>query len=822
MPPIVWRVTNGSLDFFRDGRFFRRGKDRCPIVGISYGPFERSLGGGAATQRDLDEIARLGFNTLRVYDLPNESFLAACEDRRLSVFISLRWESNTDFITAEDAILDRLEENVRALRNRPAVSGYFIGNEIAADLVRWMGRERVRAFLERAFRRLEAADPARLYAYANYPSTEYLQPRNGDFTAFNVYLEQREALRLYLRRLHHLADDRPLVISEYGLDSMRHGEAGQADALAWLTEDIYEGGAAGAFLFSFTDDWFNGGRQVSDWGFGLVTAERQPKLSAARVSDVLRDLGENRPPRLVEPHPLVSVIVCTYNGHRLLPACLESLERSTYGHLEVLVVDDGSRPGIDAIVARHSQMRYVRQEHAGLGAARNFGARETRGEILAFTDDDCEADPDWVSYLVRELQGQEIDACGGPNIATEAGSLMERCIQMSPGNPTHVMLDDFRAEHLPGCNLAVKREAFEAVGGFRERYRAAGDDVDFCWRLEFAHKRLGFAPNAVVLHRRRESWYRFFCQQLGYGRAEALLQWDHPQKYRGDGETCWEGTVYAPLACRVFTSPVIYFGEDGMAPFQTVYHVHQGGQPAIMGLLKSFLWLQVAVVAFVLGFGLPLGFWVAGLMLLASVGASGYVAWRSCASGRARLWQERILLTWLSWSAMAGRQVARWLGARPGRERWPRWEIRWSLWSSEGVGREAVLGKVRERLKTGVGAAGDTSSNPWPPFDVVLPATLFARPALLTATEVHDDGERLTHFSIKAFLKPGMQGVVVLLGAWVIGQLAAGHWWLAALGGVVLATLIAGIHAHTTRQLRIWREFLEEIAANAGLKPLAP
>ncbi|MGY8688934.1 MAG: glycosyltransferase, partial [Verrucomicrobiales bacterium] len=104
-----------------------------------------------------------------------------------------------------------------------------------ATLVRWMGCARVRTFLERAYETLHQSDPSRLYAYANYPSTEYLQPRNGDFAAFNIYLEERDAVRRYVRRLHHLADDRPLVISEYGLDSVRNGEPLQAEtgALAW-------------------------------------------------------------------------------------------------------------------------------------------------------------------------------------------------------------------------------------------------------------------------------------------------------------------------------------------------------------------------------------------------------------------------------------------------------------------------------------------------------------------------------------------------------------------------------------------------------------
>ena len=68
-----------------------------------------------------------------------------------------------------------------------------------------------------------------------------------------------------------------------------------------------------------------------------------------------------------------------------------------------------------------------------------------------------------------------------------------------------MLIDDRIAEHLPGCNLAVTREAFEKVGGFAPEYTAAGDDVDFCWRLQAAGFLIGFCPPAMVWHRRRIS-----------------------------------------------------------------------------------------------------------------------------------------------------------------------------------------------------------------------------------------------------------------------------------------------------------------------------
>jgi GT2 family glycosyltransferase len=807
-------VTDGQLTFSLDGRFFRRGNDRVRIHGIAYGPFEKPLTATDVIRRDLDHIGDLGFNALRVYERPSISFLDACAERGIVVFVSLKWESNTDFLRAETEILNRLSEDTLALRKSSAVAGYFLGNEVPATLVRWMGCARVRTFLERAYETLHQSDPSRLYAYANYPSTEYLQPRNGDFAAFNIYLEERDAVRRYVRRLHHLADDRPLVISEYGLDSVRNGEPLQAETVAWLTEEIFDSGAAGAFLFSYTDDWFNGGRQMTDWGFGLVSADRTTKPSAASVAESLRKVGLDRSMDC----PLISVIVCTHNGHRYLPACLDSLAKSRYPNQEVLVIDDGSRPGIDVMVANHLGMRYVRQEHGGLSVARNRGAAEASGKILAFTDDDCEPDPDWLHYLNREFQEQRVDVCGGPNIAMEAESLMERCIQLAPGNPTHVMLDDFRAEHLPGCNLAVTREAFDAVGGFREHYRVAGDDVDFCWRLQFESCRLGFAPNAVVWHHRRKTWSAFMRQQLGYGRAEALLQWDHPQKYGRWGGMDWKGTVYTPLGTRALSRPVIYYGQDGLAPFQSIYNGRQEGDHGLNGLCISFPWLVGMVVMCLIGFGVSLGWWIVAGMLLCSFSAAVWQTWALRMPETAEPWRARILLAWLHWSPVLCRQGIRWLHAGP--RHWHRalWQKRLAFWSSEGVGRETILTGMRTELGEGGHSLGETRPNQWAPFDLALPSSALAHLTLLTATEHHDRQDCLTRLAVKVYPKRWLQAVFLMICAWMLGQVFAGHWWWGGASVTLLSLMVFGMHWHARHSLSVWIEILKEQGTKAGLK----
>ena len=132
------------------------------------------------------------------------------------------------------------------------------------------------------------------------------------------------------------------------------------------------------------------------------------------------------------------------------------------------------------------------------------------------------------------------------------------------------MLDDEEAEHLPGCNLAVTKAAFDAIGGFDPQFRTAGDDVDFCWRLRAAGFRLGFAAGAFVWHWRRPSIRGFLRQQLGYGRAERLLIAKHPEHFTNHGGAKWRGFVYGGGPVRVMPDSIIYHGPMGTAGYQAV------------------------------------------------------------------------------------------------------------------------------------------------------------------------------------------------------------------------------------------------------------
>ena len=110
-----------------------------------------------------------------------------------------------------------------------------------------------------------------------------MQTDFADFYAFNVYLHDEPAYRRYVARLHNLAGDKPLVLSEFGMDAIRSGEEYQAETLAWQVRTAFEMGAAGTVVFTWTDDWFTGGYQITDWAFGLVHADRTPRQAYMAV-----------------------------------------------------------------------------------------------------------------------------------------------------------------------------------------------------------------------------------------------------------------------------------------------------------------------------------------------------------------------------------------------------------------------------------------------------------------------------------------------------------------------------------------------------------
>ena len=759
--PINTRIRAASKFFFEgDRKFF--------IKGVTYGPFKPDANGdyfGRPEQLEIDLhlMREIGLNVLRVYHPPPEWFLEKCAAAGMRVLITLAWEKHIEFLRQKkirDQIARMVRVTVKRYAGNPAVLGYLVGNEISSTMARWLGVRQVLEFVEHLVRIGRAIDPDVLFSYATFPPTEYLLPQNVDFFCFNVYLHNQRDFERYLLRLQNLTEERPLVLGEFGMDTIHHSQDEQAEMLGWHIESVAKCGLAGTVLFSWTDEWFTGGQEVTDWAFGMVTRNRQPKKSYYTLREKFGQDNSTLPHRALTEAPSVSVIVCSYNGGRTLARCLESLGKLNYPNYEVILVDDGSTDNTAEIAAQFPNVRYIHQTNHGLSHARNTGAAAAKGQVFAYTDSDCMADPDWLYYLIGTLTSSNYAGVGGPNVSPPARNSIQACVAAAPGGPSHVLLTDTVAEHIPGCNMAFYRWAFENVGGFDPEYLKAGDDVDFCWRLQQAGFVIAFSPTAIVWHHRRFTLREFLKQQEGYGEAESLLRFKHLIFFGPTGTAKWRGQIYgAPRFSWFINRPVIYHGIFGEGFFQSMYATPQSD---VAAYLSSIEWFALTLFLFGLGIFLLALRIVPYLMLGGTLTVALSYMVRARIEPKFDTVPARLLVMCLAFVQPLVRGFSRyftWLHVK----RTPRTVIstheqlppgvmgrglrRRVFWSEEGKDRHHLLGAIFQLLEEeGWRYSIDTG---WKEWDIQIYGNFWWSIVLQTVTEYHGGGKQLTRVRLR-------------------------------------------------------------------------
>jgi O-antigen biosynthesis protein len=740
--------------FEEDRKFF--------IKGVTYGPFAPDqlgdhFGTPEGASRDLDLMLEAGVNLVRIYYVPPRWFLDQCAERGIRALISIPWAEHLDFLsnrTIHKEAKAAVREGVRKHAGHPAVFGYLVGNEIPSTMVRWLGAREVTDFIEELITIGRKEDPRALFSYASYPPTEYLLPQNSDFVTFNVYLHRQEDFDRYLARLQNLADDKPLILGEFGMDTIRHPEEEQSAMLRWHIESVVRGGLAGTVIYAWTDEWHRGGQDILDWSFGLVRRDRTQKPAFETVKRLFHGEGPMTSHVQLKQYPKASVIVCSFNGSKTLDRCLESLQHINYPDYEVILVDDGSTDNTQEIAGRHPWVKNIHQENKGLSFARNVGAQASCGEVLVYTDSDCMADPDWLYYLIGTLLSGDYAGVGGPNISPPAENWVQACVAAAPGGPSHVLLTDVVAEHIPGCNMAFHRWAFDQVGGFDSEYRKAGDDVDFCWRLQQSGGVIAFSPAAIVWHYRRFTLKAFKKQQEGYGEAESMLRFQHLVFFGPTGTAKWKGQIYgAPRFTWLVNKPVIYHGVFGQGLFQSIYPTPQS---ELAAYLSSIEW--VALTLFIFAVSIPVPFlrivpylMFGGTLLVAlsymiharlearhdTVPARLLVAFLALTQPLVRGWSRHF--TWLKFKRTPPSVIASTeKGFKP-----PFGSLgRLQFWSEEGHGRERLLDEVLETLESeGWSYSLDTG---WKTWDIQIYGSFWWGIQLRTVTEYHGGPKCLT------------------------------------------------------------------------------
>jgi len=270
-------------------------------------------------------------------------------------------------------------------------------------------------------------------------------------------------------------------------------------------------------------------------------AAQVPGMTPAAITAFLDRLVRRRlliwHPAEITVWPDVSIIIPAYGRAAATRRCVQSLLALDYpaNRREIIVVDDASAPPL-AEVLRDLPVQLLRQDrNIGQSAARNRAAMLAHGEILAFIDNDCVAEPDWLRRLLPYLGDPEVAIVGGRAVAPPVQGMVAAFEAVrSPldmGAVETEVTPNAAVSYLPACNLLVRRDVLLAQGGFDVTLRI-GEDVDFIWRTLRSGKRAWYVPTGRVMHDHRVRWGDWLRRRADYGSSEADLQQRYPEGRR--------------------------------------------------------------------------------------------------------------------------------------------------------------------------------------------------------------------------------------------------------------------------------------------------
>jgi GT2 family glycosyltransferase len=256
--------------------------------------------------------------------------------------------------------------------------------------------------------------------------------------------------------------------------------------------------------------------------------------------------------------PLVSVVVSTYNRPARLERLLASLreQQLPLQSFEVIVVDNGSGPTTGEVIAAESarpglQLRTVRHATTlGPAGGRNSGWRIARAPLVAFVDDDCAADGQW---LAAGLRAHERD----PKAVIQGRTRPDPADIENDGPLSRTVRVESLGPQYEACNIFYPRELLESLGGFDEGFGAlpAGEDTDLAWRAIECGTRTLFAEDALVFHAIERLGMRGslrFASRWGEG---VRVFRDHPQTrsmlYRGLFWNVWHYLLWRSLLAAI-------------------------------------------------------------------------------------------------------------------------------------------------------------------------------------------------------------------------------------------------------------------------------
>jgi glycosyltransferase involved in cell wall biosynthesis len=249
---------------------------------------------------------------------------------------------------------------------------------------------------------------------------------------------------------------------------------------------------------------------------------------------------------MMEFNPPISVIVPAYNAEHTMDQCLQALKCQTIPKecYEIIVVDDGSTDGTPAKVNAYDNVRLFSQTHAGPAAARNLGMAHARGEIILFTDADCEPTPDWIERMAAPfraevaLHGDEIAGVKGAYL-NRRREIVARFVQMEYEDRYDRMTQERYIDFVDTYSAGYRRDVLVANGGFDPLFSAASvEDQEFSFRLAHSGYKMIFVKEARVHHlgHARSVW-AYWRKKFKIGYWKVVVCRQHPGKILRDSHT---------------------------------------------------------------------------------------------------------------------------------------------------------------------------------------------------------------------------------------------------------------------------------------------
>lgn len=234
----------------------------------------------------------------------------------------------------------------------------------------------------------------------------------------------------------------------------------------------------------------------------------------------------------------VSIIIPTFNSERTLNNCLRALFNQTVSGdcYEVIVVDDGSTDNTREVVTMYGG-KYYYQKNQGPASARNRGVEMARGELVLFTDADCEAEGNWIEEMCKPFAESAVAGAKGI-YKTKQKEIVARFAQLEYEEKYEKMSKDEFTDFVDTYAAGFKKAIFKEFGGFSTKFReASGEDTDFSFRIAKEGHKMIFVPTAIVYHQHPNTLKKYFKRKFKTAYWRVLLYRQHPGKMVKDSHT---------------------------------------------------------------------------------------------------------------------------------------------------------------------------------------------------------------------------------------------------------------------------------------------